>query len=256
MCAIVYQINAHALPCSNIAQLITSIFLLRTRQIAILEASLLGSILQNLLLMTGLSFVAGGVMYQEQYFGQQIAQTYCMLLLLAVMSLLVPTLAQLLGNSRSDEIIKMSRGTAIIIIMSYALYLIFATFTDRALFNIDRPAPGKLRKQYKHTVSVRSVNDSGEPVLKEIAVSGALATIGARASAHAGGEVNKDRILRLEQDDDDDRQPTAELNLLTALLTIIIATVLLTLHTSFATDSLQALMDSPTAPVSDTSTLR
>lgn len=128
---------------NNIAQRITSISLLKIRQISILEASLLGSILQNLLLMTGLASIAGGLKYEEQYFGPQIAQTICILLLLAVLSLLGAQPAQVLGTSAANGILKMSRGTAIIII-SYALYLVISTITNRELFGTMKPKKGRL----------------------------------------------------------------------------------------------------------------
>lgn len=68
----------------NAAQLISSILLLKTQQLDILRASLIGTMLQNLLLMSGLSFFFGGLRRQEQYVNARVAQTMGMFLLLAV----------------------------------------------------------------------------------------------------------------------------------------------------------------------------
>lgn len=64
-----------------------------------LRSSLLGSILQSMLLMTGLAFFCGGIQRQEQYFNVSIAQTMGMFLLLAILSLTIPTVSRLLGSA-------------------------------------------------------------------------------------------------------------------------------------------------------------
>lgn len=119
---------------SNATQLISSILLLKTRQIKILEASLLGSMLQNLLLMSGVAFFIGGCKYHEQKFDPRVAQTMAMLLLLAVLSLLIPTTARLLGHATDAGILAISRGTAVLVMISYVLYLTFQLYTDREMF--------------------------------------------------------------------------------------------------------------------------
>lgn len=119
---------------SNSVQLISSIFLLKSRQITVLRASLLGGILQSLLVMTGLSFIFGGINRTEQFFNARIAQTISMLLLLAVLSLTVPTVSQLWSHTSPAGILAQSRGTSVVIILSYGLWLVFALKTNRELF--------------------------------------------------------------------------------------------------------------------------
>jgi len=57
----------------------------------LVQASLIGSILGNLLLVMGLAFVWGGIHYEEQSFSQTQVSANGSLLLLAVMVLVVPT---------------------------------------------------------------------------------------------------------------------------------------------------------------------
>ena len=58
---------------SNAVQFISLIFLLKSRQLEVLRASLMGAMLSNLLLMTGLGFLFGGFNRLEQYFHSAVA---------------------------------------------------------------------------------------------------------------------------------------------------------------------------------------
>jgi Ca2+:H+ antiporter len=54
------------------------------------QASLLGSILANLLLILGMCFCFGGLRFREQIYNSTVTQMSACLLCLAVMSLLLP----------------------------------------------------------------------------------------------------------------------------------------------------------------------
>lgn len=56
-----------------------------------MQASLLGSILANLLLILGMCFLLGGLRFREQIYNSTVTQMSSCLLSLAVMSLLLPT---------------------------------------------------------------------------------------------------------------------------------------------------------------------
>jgi Ca2+:H+ antiporter len=90
---------------SNAVQLILSVLLLKSRQINVLKYSLIGAILSNLLLTTGLSFFFGGCKYQEQFFNLALAQMISMFLLLAVSSLTIPSASHLLTNTNAEGIL-------------------------------------------------------------------------------------------------------------------------------------------------------
>jgi Ca2+:H+ antiporter len=59
-------------------------------EIRIVQASLLGSILANLLLILGMCFCFGGLRFREQIYNSTVTQMSACLLCLAVMSLLLP----------------------------------------------------------------------------------------------------------------------------------------------------------------------
>lgn len=63
---------------------------LANNQIRIVQASLLGSILVNLLLILGTAIIAGSFRYQVQVYNIANAQALACLLCLSVFSLLIP----------------------------------------------------------------------------------------------------------------------------------------------------------------------
>ncbi|KAL8928593.1 MAG: hypothetical protein Q9208_001827 [Pyrenodesmia sp. 3 TL-2023] len=78
----------------NAVELIIFIALVKN-QVRIVQASLLGSILANLLLILGMAFLIGGLQYQEQVYNSTVTQLSACLLCLAVLSLLIPSHAYL-----------------------------------------------------------------------------------------------------------------------------------------------------------------
>lgn len=74
----------------NAVELIIFIIALVKNEIRIVQASLLGSILANLLLILGMAFLFGGLRYREQVYNSTVTQMSACLLSLSVMSLLLP----------------------------------------------------------------------------------------------------------------------------------------------------------------------
>lgn len=68
-----------------------SIIALVHKEVVIVQTSLIGSMLSNLLLVMGMCFFFGGINRVEQYFNVTVAQTAASLLSLAVASLIIPT---------------------------------------------------------------------------------------------------------------------------------------------------------------------
>lgn len=121
----------------NAVELILFIILLASDQIEVVQASLLGSILANLLLILGMAFLLGGLKYQEQVYNNTVTQMSGVMLALAVMSLLLPTAfhAAFEDNSIADhETLSVSRGTSVILLLVYGLYLLFQLKSHRYLY--------------------------------------------------------------------------------------------------------------------------
>lgn len=112
----------------NAVELIIFIIALVKNEIRIVQASLLGSILANLLLILGMAFLLGGLRFQEQMYNSTVTQMSACMLSLAVMSLLLPTAfhASFSDNDfADDQTLKVSRGTSVVLLLVYILYILF-----------------------------------------------------------------------------------------------------------------------------------
>ena len=106
--------------------------------VQIVRASLVGSILGNLLLVLGLAFVWGGIHHKEQSFSPTAVGANGSLLLLAVITLTMPTAYVFAVGDTSDAAkLNLSHVAAIILIALYGLFLLFQLRTHQELFATD-----------------------------------------------------------------------------------------------------------------------
>ncbi|KAJ5803446.1 uncharacterized protein N7503_005896 [Penicillium pulvis] len=122
----------------NAVELIVSIIALKDKQIRVVQASMLGSILSNILLVLGCCFFVGGLRFSEQSFNSTVASTMSSLMSVASASLIIPaTLYAALSQSSQnaqDNILILSHGTAIILLIIYVMYLYFQLRSHAHLF--------------------------------------------------------------------------------------------------------------------------
>jgi Ca2+:H+ antiporter len=119
----------------NVTELIIAIFLILDDQLDVVKASLTGSILGNLLLVLGISFLAGGVRHHEQRFNARSAGIHSTSLALAVTGLLMPALF-VLTTARHDFLAReVVSGTVAAVLMTlYVAALLFTQVTHEHLF--------------------------------------------------------------------------------------------------------------------------
>jgi len=111
----------------NAAELIITVFAIREGLLELVKASITGSILGNLLLVLGMSMVVGGVRHGVQSFHRQQATNNAILLTLAVVGLVVPSLfSHYISPDWSVQVEALSLGVAGVMIVLYALGLIFS----------------------------------------------------------------------------------------------------------------------------------
>ena len=93
----------------------------------LVQASLIGSILGNLLLVMGLAFVWGGIHYTEQKFSETQVSSNGSLMLLAMIVLIIPAVFNsTVGGSEGEEgVTNLSHIAAIILLALYGLFLYF-----------------------------------------------------------------------------------------------------------------------------------
>lgn len=117
----------------NTAELVITIFALRAGLSTVVKASITGSILGNILLVLGLSFLVAGLRHGELRFSRVIAGMHGSLLSIAVVALVVPAVfAQTIGPGHDVAIEHLSIGVAVVLIVTYVLSLIFFFRTPEA----------------------------------------------------------------------------------------------------------------------------
>ncbi|KAG0342705.1 hypothetical protein BG004_005606 [Podila humilis] len=121
----------------NAVELILSIIALKEGKIDVVQASVLGSVLSNLLLVLGLCFLCGGLKFQSQNFNQTAAQTSASLLALSCTSLLIPAAFYATAETIDQDLnIKhLSYGVSIVLLIVYGLYLLFQLKTHTHLYS-------------------------------------------------------------------------------------------------------------------------
>jgi Ca2+:H+ antiporter len=124
----------------NAAELILALFVLASGQVAVVKATITGSIVGNSLLGLGLAILAGSVGREKQTFQRERAGLLASLLILSLVALLVPALFDYTERSLRgvpeasvlDE--RLSLGVAVVLILAYAANLVYTLVTHRDIF--------------------------------------------------------------------------------------------------------------------------
>ncbi|KAI1004654.1 hypothetical protein K3495_g3558 [Podosphaera aphanis] len=144
---------------------------LQKDELRIVQASLLGSILANLLLILGMCFLIGGLRYREQIYNSTVTQMSACLLSLSVMSLLLPTAFHASFSSSQEAkatiaVLKVSRGTSVVLLIVYGMYLLFQLKSHAYMYEStpqhiidEESAPGPAAA-WMETSTTHSSNDS------------------------------------------------------------------------------------------------
>ena len=123
----------------NATELIIALFALAGGLQDVVKASLSGSIIGNLLLVLGLSMLAGGLRHKSQSFSREASGIHTTMLLVAVIGLVMPALyvfsARATGAVNPAILDEMSLGIAAILFAAYVFGLLFSLRTHRDIFN-------------------------------------------------------------------------------------------------------------------------
>ncbi|KAJ4718705.1 Vacuolar cation/proton exchanger [Melia azedarach] len=123
----------------NATEMIISIYALKNGMIRVVQQSLLGSILSNMMLVLGCSFFIGGIIHHKkvQVFNKAAAVVNSGLLLMAVMGIMFPAVLHFthtevhVGKSE----LSLSRFSSCVMLIAYASYLFFQLKFQNNLYN-------------------------------------------------------------------------------------------------------------------------
>src|SRR5213082_2453439 len=119
----------------NMTELVIAITALQAGQYTLVKASIAGAIVTNSLFMLGVSFLLGGMRYHVQEFNRIGARMQAGLLFLATVALLVPSaVAKVDATAAAAFMGKLSVGLSVLLIVTYALGMLFSLKTHRELF--------------------------------------------------------------------------------------------------------------------------
>jgi Ca2+:H+ antiporter len=130
----------------NAPELIIALFALNAGLHEVVKASLIGSVIGNVLLVMGASMFVGGLGRERQYFNRVSAVAQSSMLLLAVAAMAMPAIFELVEGkglplpgaervSYGSTVEQLSLAVAIVLILSYGAGLVFSLRTHRDLFN-------------------------------------------------------------------------------------------------------------------------
>jgi Ca2+:H+ antiporter len=128
----------------NLTELLIALAALRAGQYVLVKASIAGAIVTNALFMLGVSFLLGGLKHHVQEYNRVSARLQAALLFLATIAILVPSVvadpeAGAAGKAFTHTL---SACLAVVLIITYALGLLFSLRTHREIFGAAEHADG------------------------------------------------------------------------------------------------------------------
>ena len=115
----------------NAPELIIAVVALRSGLLDMVRASIIGAILANLLLALGLALFLGGLRRRDQEYNPRAARVYSSMMLLAVISLIVPSAFGRFFSAEEflPQVRALNVWLALLLLGAYVLYLVFSLKT-------------------------------------------------------------------------------------------------------------------------------
>jgi Ca2+:H+ antiporter len=161
----------------NAAELIVGIFLVAKGEIAVVRASITGSIIGNLLLVLGVSFFAGGLRHKELRFSAPAASSGVASMAIATAGVLMPALYARGAHPTEFRIEAVSIGVAIVLLVMYAASLVFALVTHPEEQGADAGEPETATMSVRAAMLLLAVSGALVALESEILVSALESTV-------------------------------------------------------------------------------
>ncbi|EGZ73136.1 calcium/proton exchanger [Neurospora tetrasperma FGSC 2509] len=224
----------------NAVELIVAVIALTHDEIVVVQTSLIGSILSNLLLVMGMCFFCGGLNRQEQYFNTTVAQTAASLLALAVASVIVPTVFDMAADTPPEKVAQISRGVSIILLFVYGGYLLFQLKTHSSVF-----------AEESQKVAAKPFNFRGGHDLKDGAIAQGLVGPAGMVGGHAVPTQDNNENIRhhldtaphQEEEEEEEEGEEPQLHFIVAVATLVICTVIIAFCAEYMVDGISAITD-------------
>ena len=121
----------------NATELILAVIALKEGLVGVVKATITGSIIGNLLLVTGFAMLLGGIRFKEQKFQPIAARLNASAMNLAVIAILLPTAVDITSTGLAETTLqRLSVAVAIVLITVYGLTLLFSMKTHAYLYDV------------------------------------------------------------------------------------------------------------------------
>ncbi|MBS0267341.1 MAG: calcium/proton exchanger [Proteobacteria bacterium] len=125
----------------NAAELIIALAALQAGLHDVVKATIVGSIVGNILLVLGAAMLAGGMRYREQHFNVAGARAQATMLTLAMIALVIPAAySALVGGQYAGGERALSISISVALLIVYVLFLLFSLWTHPTFFLSSQPA--------------------------------------------------------------------------------------------------------------------
>ena len=120
----------------NATELIIAFVAMKAGMFDVVKASLAGSVIGNILLVLGMSMLAGGIKYKTQYFNRNSINITASMLLLAVLGLSIPAIFTHTMPERAltTQLEGLSVIVAALMLLVYIMQFVFSFVTHRSLY--------------------------------------------------------------------------------------------------------------------------
>lgn len=224
----------------NLTELIVAITALNRGLYRLVQLSLLGSVLSNMLLVLGTAFAFGGYYNKTQSFGTISSQMNSTLLLVSTMAVLFPTVLTMSGEESALGQLGLSRATSLILFLLYFAFIYFQLISHKYLYE-ERPPPDADEK-YENgngSSSSRALQQRQTEVIVEEDGEGYESDYGT-----GNEETPKNTSVTDGEEDDDDEEEEDLLGFNYALVWLGVMTVLIALLSDAISATIQDAADS------------
>jgi Ca2+:H+ antiporter len=118
----------------NLTELVIATAALHAGQYTLVKSSVAGAIVTNALFMLGASFLLGGLKHHVQEYNRAGARLHAGLLLLAAIALVSPSAIARTDAAGAGLTQNLSLGLAVLLVVGYAMGLLFSLVTHREIF--------------------------------------------------------------------------------------------------------------------------
>lgn len=195
----------------NATEFIVAIVALQKGLFRLVQLSLLGSILSNLLLVLGTAFFLGGLKHPIQNYNRISSQVNSTLLILSTMAILYPTLLYQTGQCSKLGSLGLSRAASFTLLAIYGAYIYFQLITHKHIYE-EGPLVGGDAMSEKSVIQRQSN-------VKVADISVAKGTIGDEEGKHNDADAHE------EEEEEEDllgyKNAMIWLGILTALIAVL-----------------------------------